>query len=172
MQVANQVPVLAAITNQAGSAGVTLVVTNSATDPDQPWQTLTFSLLNAPVGAAIDGSSGVFSWRPPVSQANTTNLVRVKVADNGTPSLSATQNFSVVVAPLTLPLLSALSTAGGQFGFSVNGDVGPDYAIQSSSNLLDWTTIFSTNPLALPFDWSDTNTLENSPLFYRVLLGP
>jgi hypothetical protein len=172
MQVANQTPVLAAISNQATGAGMTLVVTNTASDPDQPWQTLTFSLLSPPSGAAIDGSSGVFNWRPPVSQADTTNLVRVKVADNGTPSLSATQSFSVVVAPITLPLLNALSTEGGQFGFTVNGDVGPDYSIQSSTNLLDWTTIFSTNPPVLPFDWSDTNALENSPLFYRVLLGP
>ena len=172
MQVANQTPVLAAISNRVVGAGVTLVVTNSASDPDQPWQTLAFSLVNPPAGATIDGSSGVLNWRPAVSQANTTNLVQVRVADNGTPSLSATQSFSVVVAPITLPLLNALSTEGGQFGFTVNGDVGPDYSIQSSTNLLDWTTIFSTNPPVLPFDWIDTNALENSPLFYRVLLGP
>jgi hypothetical protein len=42
--------------------------TATATDPDLPAQTLTFSLVGAPAGAAIDSSSGVFSWTPTEAQ--------------------------------------------------------------------------------------------------------
>src|SRR6185369_962483 len=38
--------------------------TATATDSDLPAQTLTFSLVGAPTGATIDGSTGAFSWTP------------------------------------------------------------------------------------------------------------
>src|SRR5262249_9916968 len=42
--------------------------TATATDPDVPAQTLTFSLVGEPSGASIDGSTGVFTWTPTESQ--------------------------------------------------------------------------------------------------------
>jgi hypothetical protein len=42
--------------------------TATATDADLPPQTLTFSLVGAPAGAAIDGSTGAFSWTPTEAQ--------------------------------------------------------------------------------------------------------
>jgi hypothetical protein len=39
---------------------------------DQPPQTLTFSLVGAPAGATIDGSTGAFSWTPSEAQARAT----------------------------------------------------------------------------------------------------
>src|SRR5258708_38532667 len=104
---------LAAISNRVIGAGVTLMITNAASAPDQPWKTLTYSLVAAPAGSSIN-NAGVFSWRPGVAQANTTNLVSIKVADNGTPSLSATQSFSITVTPLNPPILSLASLANGQ----------------------------------------------------------
>ena len=44
----NSPPSLAPISNRTVNAGITLTITNSATDPDLPYQTLTFSLLDAP----------------------------------------------------------------------------------------------------------------------------
>ena len=61
----------------------------------------------AVTNAAIDAGSGVFTWRPLVTQANTTNPFAVVVTDNGTPNLSATQSFNVTVNPLTLPGLAS-----------------------------------------------------------------
>ena len=40
----NNPPVLAAISNQTIAVGMTLTITNTATDPDSPPQVLTFSL--------------------------------------------------------------------------------------------------------------------------------
>src|SRR5262245_64669012 len=66
---ANLAPVLA---NVPASATIPELVaytfTATATDADLPAQTLTFSLVGAPAGAAIGASSGVFSWTPTEAQ--------------------------------------------------------------------------------------------------------
>ena len=168
----NTPPVLAAITNQTIGAGVTLNITNSATDSDVPAQTLAFSLLTAPTNAVIDTNSGLLTWRPMVTQANSTNPFTVMVADNGTPSLSATQSFVVTVIPLAQPVISTPLLSAGQLVVQVNGASGPDYQIQSSTNLTDWNVIFTTNSPPVPFSW--TSNINSGPPanFFRVLVGP
>jgi hypothetical protein len=167
----NTPPVLAAITNQTVNVGQTVAFTASATDTDQPPQTLTFALLSGATNATLNTNSGAFSFRPLVTQANSTNNFTLQVSDNGTPSMSATQSFSVVVNPLSAPGISSLSFAGGQFSFSVSGQSGPDYAIEISTNLTQWSNVFITNSPALPFVWTDTNPAAPQR-FYRVKLGP
>ena len=105
------------------------------------------------------------------TNASTANPITLKVADNGSPSMSAMQSFTVTVSPLSAPGLSSISAAGGQFGFGVSGQSGPDYAIETSTNLAQWSNSFITNSPALPFTWTAAAT--NSPQrFYRVKLGP
>ncbi len=167
----NTPPVLAAITNRTVSVGQTVAFTANATDTNQPPQTLTFALLVGATNATLNTNSGAFSFRPLVPQANSTNNFTLKVSDNGTPSLSATQSFAVMVNPLTAPMVSTVSVAGGQFSFSVSGQSGPDYAVETSTNLTQWSNVFITNSPTLPFNWTDAAT--NSPQrFYRIKLGP
>jgi hypothetical protein len=168
----NQPPVLAAIPNQTVMAGVTLVVTNSATDADVPPQVLTYSLSSAPAGAAIDASSGVLSWRPTMAQSLSTQTVAVAVADNGTPSLTATQDFMVTVIRPALPTLTAAPMTNDERGFWINGSIGPDYTIESSTNFISWIPVFTNHSPPLPWFWADTNSASGSSLFYRVRLGP
>jgi hypothetical protein len=175
----NTPPVLAAIGNQTVNVGQTVTFTASATDTNLPTPNLTFSLSSGPTNATltrINNTSAAFNWQPLVSQANSTNAISITVADNGNPPLSATQNFSVVVNPLTLPSLSATAAnlANGQFSLTITGMVGPSYAIQFTTNLLDrWSTVFETNSPPSPFTWVDTNaSLTNPASFYRVLVGP
>jgi hypothetical protein len=168
---ANTPPTLATISNRIIGAGVTLAITNSATDPDVPAQTLTFSLLVAPTNAVINTNSGVLTWRPLVTQANTTNPFTVRVADNGTLNLSATQSFTVTVSPLAQPQVSSIGLSGGQMVLQVSGDSGPDYQIQASTNLLNWSAVFTTNSPLVPFSWTNTNTgLQMN--FFRIQAGP
>jgi hypothetical protein len=167
----NTPPTLAAIANQTVNVGQTVAFTASATDTDQPPQTLTFALLAGATNATLNTNSGAFSFRPLATQANSTNSFTLKVSDNGTPPLSATQSFSIFVNPLSLPGISNISVAGVQFSFSVSGQSGPDYAIETSTNLTQWSSVFITNSPALPFNWTDAAT--SSPVrFYRVKLGP
>jgi hypothetical protein len=94
----NSPPVLAPIANRTINEGRLLRITNSAIDFDLPLQTLTFSLApGAPTGASIDSASGVFQWRPAEFQGGTTNAFTILVADNGSPAMTATQRFSVIV---------------------------------------------------------------------------
>lgn len=167
----NTAPTLMTINNRTINVGLNLSITNVATDADVPAQALTFSLPVAATNAAIDPLSGVLNWRPLVTQAATTNQFQVVVTDNGSPSLSATQNFSVIVRPLTAPAIASSLVVNGQMGLMVSGDVGPDYAVQGSSNLVNWDTLLITNPAAMPFYWS-TNSQALPAQFYRVKVGP
>ena len=121
----------------------------------------------------INNTNAAFNWRPLVTQAGTANLVTVKVADNGTPSLSATQSFTVTVNPLTLPSVSSLMLSNGQLGFQISGEAGPDYAVETATNpLANWSTVFITNSPVMPFQWMDTNLAVGPARFYRIKVGP
>src|SRR5439155_23216194 len=72
-------------------------VTNTATDADVPANTLTFSVVSGPAGVSLNPTSGVLTWTPTESQGPSTNLITVKVIDNGVPALSDSKSFTVVV---------------------------------------------------------------------------
>lgn len=168
----NTPPVLAAISNQTVNVGQTVAFTAGATDTDQPPQTLTFNLLTGPGNATLNTNSGAFSWRPQVTDANTTNAFSLGVADNGFPNLSATQSFTVTVNPLTPPAVSIVAWNNSQFGLQIGGQSGPDYAVQVSTDLVAWSTLFITNSPPMPFSWTDTNVAAMLAQFYRIKTGP
>ena len=93
----NTTPVLTAIGNKSISEGQLLRFTATATDSDIPANTLAFSLLNAPAGASIDASSGVFSWAPSEDQGPGSYNLTVRVTDNGTPNLYDQEAITVAV---------------------------------------------------------------------------
>jgi peptidoglycan/xylan/chitin deacetylase (PgdA/CDA1 family) len=114
--VANRAPTLPTLLTQTVNQFATLVVTNAAFDPDVPFQTLAYRLLNAPAGAQVDGQ-GVVSWTPDAIQGPGTYAFTMVASDNGSPSLSVTNSFDVQVLPqlwLVLPSLSAASLTAGQ----------------------------------------------------------
>jgi GH43 family beta-xylosidase len=156
-------------------AGRTLMATNSATDPDVPAQTLTWSLLAPPAGAVINSSNGIFSWRPAIAQSPSTNVIGVRVADNGTPVMSATQNFAVTVTRPQTPALSNAAVSNNFFSLLINCDVGPDYVVETSSNLATaagWLPIATNYSPTLPFSWTDPVMATQMQKFYRVHLAP
>ena len=99
-------------------------------------------------------------------------LHAVVVTDNGSPNLSATNNFAVSVNPVSQPTTSSAAYSNGQFSMTINGETGPDYIIQVSTNLVDWQSLSTNSSPALPFLFIDTNTVPFPSEFYRVLLGP
>jgi hypothetical protein len=163
---------LAPISNYTLVAGATLTFTNNATDADVPAQTLTFSLANAPTNATVGASSGIFNWRPFIAQADTVNPMQLIVADNGSPSLTATQAFIVTVTNPPAPVAQAGGFVGGTFQLMIDGIAGPDYTVQGSTNLTSWADLYATNSPALPFLWADPASSSRSSQFYRIKLGP
>ena len=168
----NTAPTLAAISNQTVIAGATLTFTNAASDADVPAQTLSYSLLNQPAGAGVNSSSGVFNWRPPISQSGSSNFMSVIVTDNGSPNLSATQAFAALVTVPVTPQVQSPVLSGGAFSFTVGGDAGPDYIVQVSTNLFLWNSLYTNSSPVLPFNWTDSGASNFNQRFYRIQLGP
>jgi glucuronoarabinoxylan endo-1,4-beta-xylanase len=167
----NTPPTTGVMPNQTADVGVTLLVTNTASDSDLPAQTLTFSPANPfPANAAVN-SGGLFSWRPLVSQADTTNLIQIQVTDGGSPPLSATNSFEVMVNSVTNPMIGSVSYSPGQVTLTVDGPQGPDYTLWTSTNLMDWQALFITNSPTIPFIMTDTNSADPAR-FYRFQIGP
>ena len=167
----NTPPTIGAVPDQTVDVGVTLLVTNTASDSDVPAQTLTFSAANAFPASATVNSSGLFSWRPLVSQANTTNVIQVQVTDSGSPPLSATNRFNVVVNAVTNPVIGSVNLSPGQVSLTVSGPQGPDYTLWTSTNLMDWQALFITNSPVMPLTLTDTNFTDPAR-YYRLQIGP
>ncbi len=166
----NTPPTLAAISNRLVTLGQTLSLTALGSDSDSPAQILDYSLSGAPAGAQIGSSSGLFTWTPSLAPA--TNSIMIVVTDNGTPSLSATQAFSVVVAPVPVPGGYALT--GNEFTFKWNTFAGQRFQVEFKDALgdVDWLPIggvLTGTGGALTF----TNALdESSRRFFRLRVLP
>lgn len=170
----NTAPVLYLPPPASIAAGSTLSTTFGASDSDQPPQTLTFSAFNLPAGATLNPANGKLSWRPAISQVGT-NIIGIMVSDSGSPSLSsAIQYYTVVVTSPKSPSFQSITLTNNHVSLVVTGSYGPDYYVQTSTNLTvpgNWITVFGTNSPILPLHWTDTKS-PTSNLFYRVLLGP
>jgi pectate lyase len=135
-------------------------------------------------GSANLGYQWYFNTNTPVPNATNSvlTLSAVQATNAGVYSVIITNlagsvastNASLAVMSTTpaMPQVSGLVYTNGTFSLTVNGDSGHDYIIQTSTNLIDWTAIF-TNPMsALPFTWSDSGASNFSQQYYRILLGP
>ncbi|MEO5804588.1 MAG: putative Ig domain-containing protein [Verrucomicrobiota bacterium] len=139
----NNAPVLSAITDQVVIEGDQLLMTNTASDSDFPANTLTFTLeASAPTGAVVDPATGVFSWTPTEAQGPATNIISIRVTDNGSPNLSSTQTFTIVVLEKNeAPVLAVidLQTVNEEVLFSITNVV-------SDSDLPANTLAFALEP--------------------------
>ncbi len=100
---------LDAIDDQTVDERAELTFTATATDPDVPANTLTFSLLGAPEGASIDAGTGAFTWTPTEVQGPDTYTFDVQVCDNGDTPLCDRDEVTVTVNEVNLaPVLAAI----------------------------------------------------------------
>jgi fibro-slime domain-containing protein/RHS repeat-associated protein len=95
----NRPPVLQTIPNRQVLVGQTVSFSASASDPDLPSNTLTYSLLaGAPNGATINSATGAFSWAVPAGAVSGDYPISIRATDNGSPTLSDTKNFTISVS--------------------------------------------------------------------------
>ncbi len=169
----NEPPVLAPISNHTALPGDLVTFTNSATDPDLPANTLTYSLsVSAPVDATITPLTGVFSWPVPANQPPGTNTMNIIVTDNGVPQFNHLRTLKVIVGA-GLRITSIVDDSGSMT-ITAPSTLGRDY------------TLVTKDDLGLPGGWpvvGTTQTATNSTVifsvpatnaqrFYRVLLEP
>jgi hypothetical protein len=173
----NVAPVLPAQTNCIISVSSLLVVTNKATDADIPVNTLTYTLLSAPQGAAI--SNGVITWTPSLLQGSSTNTITTRVVDNGSPARAATNSFQVIVRVINhRPVMAAIPDftviAGETLDFHIAA-TDSDFPSNTLSFALDTYSLFDppVNEAALglytgQFTWASTASDEGNVYWFAV----
>jgi uncharacterized repeat protein (TIGR01451 family) len=150
--------------------------------------TVTFSTASASQGSFTNiGGAVIFSLGSVSNGATATATLRViagaagTIVNTATVSTASTDlylaestivNSTTVAAPPSA-YLTATNLAGASLQLTVVGQNGQNYAIQTSSDLLNWTSVF-TNTASLnngSFIYTDTHT--NAPLrFYRAIRLP
>ena len=121
----NLPPELNSIANLSGFAGDAVEFTATATDPDLPANTLTFSLANAEPGMTIDPQTGQFNWTLPAGDLFSVTVV---VSDDGAVALSDSQLIDIEVIALP-PAITQSEILSASF-----------CSIESTS-LLQWTAV-------------------------------
>jgi hypothetical protein len=116
----NQPPLPIPVGTRRVSEGDLLNFTVSATDADLPAQRLSYSAVAAPAGLTVS-SNGAVSWRPTQAQGPSTNVVLIRVSDDGKPALSATNAIEIEVYPLNAaPVLEGVTDRTVKLPNSVN----------------------------------------------------
>jgi plastocyanin len=165
----NTAPVLVLPPDQTIHALTTLSTNATATDGDLPAQTLVFSLVAGPAGLSVS-PGGLVTWTPEDSQVGTAS-VTVRVADGGTPELSATNSFSVTV--VGRPLLSITSVTSSNLTLSWTAIAGQSYRVQGCGDLsaAAWENL-AGDVTASASTASKTDVLTTTNRLYRVRVLP
>jgi hypothetical protein len=117
----NAAPILTPIPDQSIDEGDTLLLNFTASDPDIPANTLTFSFVGlAPTGTLLNTITGAFSWTPSEAQGPGSYTITIRVSDNGLPSLSDQKSFTVTVRERNAP---PAIDAGGPYSVKEGGSV-------------------------------------------------
>jgi pectate lyase len=122
------------------------------------------------------------NWGIPNATNAFLTLINIQATNAGTYSAIVSNvagSVTSAYAPLTVsagtparPQLSGFVYNNGTFSLTVSGDPGLDYIVQASTNLTDWTSIFTNHSPIPPFVWTDLVASNFSQRFYRIQLGP
>ena len=131
--------------------------------------------MSGPGGLNV-ASGGLITWTPTDADIGSTN-VRVRVFDNGTPSLSATGTFTVTV--VSRPVLSPLVfTNGTNVALTWSSFAGGIYRLQylpgfGATNASNWLTlagdVTAAGNVATKVH-TNGHAFGTNKLFYRVMV--
>ncbi len=161
----NSAPVLADIGDQTVTEGATVQFTASATDGDVPTQSLAYSLdPGAPAGASINATTGWFTWTTTGADGPAVYTITVRVTDDGSPSLSDSESFTVTVkdknaAPVLADIGDQTVTEGATVQFTASA-ADSDVPAQSLTYSLESgaPSGASINAATGKFTWTTTET--------------
>jgi len=140
------------------------------------------SLYSNPLGGrrAWSGNSGGFITTtanlPPTAAGKNIRLRWRLGSDSDTSgtgwyvdSVTIANGYTCCVSSAIAPTLSSLTYTNGQFQFAVTGTPGAKYAVESSTNLVNWVAL-QTN--ASPFTYVQSNPGSVPTRFYRAVSRP
>ena len=167
----NVAPVLAAIGNQIVNEGAMLSLIATATDADDPSNTLTFSLEGSPpAGLSLNPLTGLLDWTPSEVQGPGVYPVTVRVTDDGAGLHWDEETFSVTVgevnvAPAANPIADQLANEGDTVSVGAT-------ALDSDlpANTLTWTQTAGPGATTPGGAYSWTTTEADGPGSYSVTL--
>lgn len=85
-------------------------ITLSATDDDVPANIIAWSVIAPPTGLTINPATGAIAWTPTEAQGPSTNTIQVVATDNGSPAMSTTNSFQLIVKEVnTAPQLLTIT---------------------------------------------------------------
>ena len=171
----NDAPIFSSVADRSINPGVSLTVPAGAIDVEGA--SLEYTLVFGPAGSSVNPSTGAFTWRPTIAQSGITYPVAVRATESGTGGLNSTLNFQTTVNSATAPQVSTSWIPGdGQSSprvqLSMNGQLGPDYLVWASEDLVNWVNLTTATPTTFPFVWTDANASQYPKRFYQVRLGP
>jgi MBG domain (YGX type) len=112
----NQAPMLDTVADAVVLPGQLLTFNLQASDPNGDATVLSLD-PGAPAGAIVTtlvGTNTIFRWRPTRAQASSTNVITVRVTDNGGPSMTTTRTFTVIVLDYLELGLASTNLQSGQ----------------------------------------------------------
>ena len=148
----------------------------TATDSDQPTNTLTFELVSGPSGLTVS-PAGLIGWTPNEDQGPGTNLVTVRVFDDGSPSLATTNSFTLTVndsSSVPAPVIQSITQSGSDLLITWSAVSNRSYMLQSCESVgtSNWYDV-PPAVLATGSTVAATNAVGvANPRFYRVYLMP
>ena len=167
----NLPPILSNIGGKSVDQEALLTFTAVATDPDIPANTLGYSLdEGAPAGAAIQPTTGVFTWTPSSAQPPGLYSVTIIVSDNGAPTLNASETVQITVrAPDALLIQSVDAAPNGTVTIVWNSQVGHQYRLEFKDSIQSPTWSTAGDFTATTTTTAGTHTTSGSPQrLYRV----
>jgi hypothetical protein len=150
--------IISAPQNQSALAGANVTFNVTATSAAPFTYQWTFN------GANIIGATNSSLALATVQSASAGNY-SVIVSNVVGSVISASAQLTVAVPPL---LLGSPGYANGSFSFAFAGAIGSHYSIQTSSNLVDWTTLTAFVAGTNILTFADTNSMNFKNRFYRV----
>ena len=144
-----------------------LLVSNGASDADEPANVLSYWLISGPTNATIS-TNGVITWTPAPSQAPSTNLFITAASDG---IATVTNSFVVtVLAPLVAPTIISIAVEDTNAIVTWTSAVGQSYVLEFLDELAatNWTPVLP-GTTASSTNTSATNGTVGAPVrFYRV----
>jgi pectate lyase len=168
------------VTSYPASAPV--IVADPQSQTVAPGGSVTFTVVAS--GSAPLGYQWYFNTNTPLANATNSSLIltnlqatntgtyHVVVTNTAGSDASADALLTVSAGTPSRPQISEVDYSAGIFSFTVGGDPGPDYIVQVSTNLTDWTGVFTNQSATPPFVWADTGASNSLHRFYRIQLGP
>jgi hypothetical protein len=150
-------------TNTAGHSATFTVVAGGSTPLSYQW----YFNTTTPLANATNAFLTLINI-----QATNAGTYSVTVSNAAGSTISSNAVLAVLAGTPFRPQMSDLAFSNGIFSLTVNGDTGPDYIVQVSTNLTDWNGIFTNHSPTPPFVWSDSGASNFNQRFYRIQLGP